>query len=177
MSERHTPQTNRTSETSQLESIPGTFGGRNLDLAEALSEAITHLERRAGGTAVLVMTAAIAVAGCGVEATGDGVPGGENNCPDTNNVDRQDGGGDGTGANCDEDRDDDGIPNGGDNCPDTYNPDETDTDDDGSGDRCDADNDGDGSHRQRRSRRLDSETGDQKLDDPQYLPAQSADDG
>ncbi|MDH3602705.1 MAG: thrombospondin type 3 repeat-containing protein, partial [Candidatus Tectomicrobia bacterium] len=86
---------------------------------------------------------------CNVEAVpddrdGDGIPDGEDNCPDTPNADQADADGDGIGDVCDVDRDGDGIPDNDDNCPDMPNADQADTDGDGIGDVCDPDRDNDG---------------------------------
>jgi len=81
---------------------------------------------------------------CARDSDDDGVPDGEDNCPETPNPDQTDTDDDGDGDACDDDRDDDGIPDDRDNCPETFNPEQTDSDDDGTGDRCDPDQDGDG---------------------------------
>jgi len=62
---------------------------------------------------------------------GDGVPDGQDNCPNIPNPDQADSDGDGVGDACD-------------NCPDTPNPDQADADSDGIGDACDPDDDNDG---------------------------------
>ena len=98
----------------------------------------------------------------------DGIPNGDDNCPNTPNPDQQDSDGDGRGDACDgsggggdNDKDDDGIPNGDgdgdgsdqdndgildddDNCPTIPNPDQADADGDGIGDVCEGSGLGDG---------------------------------
>jgi len=83
---------------------------------------------------------------CDRDRDRDGVPDGEDNCPEISNPDQADSDGDGSGDRCDGDRDSDGdgIPDRSDNCPATSNPNQSDTDGDGRGDACDDDSDGDG---------------------------------
>jgi hypothetical protein len=81
------------------------------------------------------------------DGDGDGVPDGQDNCPNAANADQADTDGDGEGDACDTDDDGDGVPDDQDNCPNASNSDQTDTDNDGIGDVCDAgvvDSDGDG---------------------------------
>ncbi|HEX2196514.1 MAG TPA: laminin B domain-containing protein [Actinomycetota bacterium] len=71
----------------------------------------------------------------------DGIPDGDDNCPDDPNPDQQDPDEDGTGDPCDEsddtDSDGDDVPDTEDNCPDDANPGQEDSDADGIGDACD----------------------------------------
>ena len=67
----------------------------------------------------------------------DGIPDGDDNCPDDYNPDQKDNDLDGLGDICDPDDDDDGISDDEDNCPDDYNLGQGDEDDDGIGDACD----------------------------------------
>lgn len=89
---------------------------------------------------------------------GDGVPDGEDNCPDVANPDQADADNDSVGDACDDcpdianvsqqgcpaddydpgrDSDGDGTPDVSDNCPDVPNPDQADSDGDSIGDACD----------------------------------------
>jgi PKD repeat protein len=73
------------------------------------------------------------------DADGDGVPNGQDNCPEQPNPDQADADGDGYGDVCDAplpDSDGDGIPDAEDNCPVNHNPDQQDTGGDGVGDAC-----------------------------------------
>ena len=74
----------------------------------------------------------------------DGLPDGEDNCPDVANPDQADADKDGKGDLCDDDTDGDGVPNDDDNCPLVENADQADLDKDGVGDACDDDIDADG---------------------------------
>ncbi len=78
------------------------------------------------------------------DGDGDGIPDGDDNCPDDANPDQADNDGDGAGDVCDPDDDDDGVLDGDDNCPFDANPDQADNDGDGAGDVCDPDDDNDG---------------------------------
>lgn len=78
------------------------------------------------------------------DSDGDGVPDGQDNCPNVVNPDQDNLDGDDNGDACDPDPDGDGVGQGEDNCPMTPNADQRDTDDDGDGDACDPDDDGDG---------------------------------
>ena len=87
----------------------------------------------------------------GGDADGDGVPDGNDNCPDTPNADQADGDSDGIGDVCDDcpndsdnDADGDGVCGDVDNCPTVANADQTDSDGDTLGDACDDDDDNDG---------------------------------
>ncbi|MGH7821828.1 MAG: thrombospondin type 3 repeat-containing protein [Candidatus Binatia bacterium] len=80
----------------------------------------------------------------GADTDGDGVPDGEDNCPQDPNPDQTDADEDGLGEECDDcpvdpdnDVDQDGVCGDVDNCPADANPDQTDTDFDGIGDECD----------------------------------------
>ena len=74
---------------------------------------------------------------------GDGVPNGEDNCPENSNPEQEDSDGDGVGDICDPDADGDGIPDSVDNCVGIKNSHQGDLDGDGLGDACDEDMDGD----------------------------------
>ena len=75
---------------------------------------------------------------------GDGVPNGEDNCPDVPNPDQQNSDGtNGRGDACDPDDDNDGVPDELDNCRVVPNTDQADRDGDGRGDACPGDADGD----------------------------------
>ena len=94
----------------------------------------------------------------GLDADGDGISDGEDNCPTTPNGDQSDSDVDGLGDACDtcpldmaNDADGDGLCADADNCPMAANADQRDSDADGLGDACDAcpldmanDADGDG---------------------------------
>lgn len=69
----------------------------------------------------------------------DGIPDGDDNCPDVANTDQADTDGDENGNACDDDDDNDGILDDDDNCPTVSNVDQSDADDDGIGDVCDSD--------------------------------------
>jgi hypothetical protein len=71
----------------------------------------------------------------------DGVPNGEDNCPDTENPNQSDMDDDGKGDACDSDIDGDGVKNPSDNCGKTPNPSQKDSDNDFIGDACDSDSD------------------------------------
>ena len=77
-------------------------------------------------------------------ATGDGVPNGEDNCPDDPNPFQDDTDLDSLGDVCDPDDDNDDFLDVDDNCPTVDNSDQFDADADGLGDACDIDDDGDG---------------------------------
>lgn len=68
---------------------------------------------------------------------GDGIPDGDDNCPETVNPDQLDMDNDGVGDVCDDDIDGDGILNTPDNCDFVFNPNQADADHDGVGDSCD----------------------------------------
>jgi PKD repeat protein len=73
------------------------------------------------------------------DADGDGIPNGEDNCPETPNQDQRDSNNNGYGDACEApqpDQDGDGVPDQVDNCPTVANPDQTDTGGDGVGDAC-----------------------------------------
>ena len=75
------------------------------------------------------------------DADTDGIPNGDDNCPETPNQDQADGDGDGYGDACDAplpDSDGDGIPDVNDNCPVNANADQRDTGGDGVGDACES---------------------------------------
>ena len=75
------------------------------------------------------------------DADGDGVPNGEDNCPETANPDQDNEDADPFGDACDippPDADNDGVPDAQDNCASVSNPDQTDTGGDGTGDACEA---------------------------------------
>jgi hypothetical protein len=72
----------------------------------------------------------------------DGVPDGQDNCPDDANADQADADGDGIGDACDDDSDNDGVPDDEDICP--GEDDNLDTDGDTIPDCLDDDADGDG---------------------------------
>jgi hypothetical protein len=84
--------------------------------------------------------------GACLDADGDEVQDGIDNCPDVPNNDQSDSDGDGTGDACEgpSDSDGDGVADQDDNCPDTPNADQEDWDADGVGDVCDPDDDNDG---------------------------------
>jgi gliding motility-associated-like protein len=71
------------------------------------------------------------------DTDGDGIPNGDDNCPDIANADQADLDGDGEGDVCDDDLDGDGVLNVDDNCPETANADQADADGDDIGDLCD----------------------------------------
>lgn len=77
------------------------------------------------------------------DGDGDGIPDGEDNCPDHYNPEQTDTDDDGIGDACDDDDDGDQIPDSADNCPLESNPNQSDIDEDGMGDLCDPDIDGD----------------------------------
>ena len=73
------------------------------------------------------------------DADGDGIPNGQDNCPEAANQDQSDADGDGFGDACDApppDADGDGIIDSEDNCPVNGNADQQDTGGDGVGDAC-----------------------------------------
>lgn len=73
------------------------------------------------------------------DADGDGIPNGEDNCPENANQDQADHDEDGYGDACDApppDADGDGVVDEDDNCPVTGNADQQDTGGDGTGDAC-----------------------------------------
>jgi hypothetical protein len=73
-----------------------------------------------------------------VDADGDGVGDGADNCPNAANPGQEDNDNDGQGDVCDSDDDNDGVPDATDNCDFTANPDQADSDNDGIGNVCDA---------------------------------------
>lgn len=78
-----------------------------------------------------------------MDSDNDGVPDGEDNCPNVANMDQSDANKDGTGDACEpDDTDGDGYPDDEDNCPMTPNKDQKDSDKDGKGDVCDDTPDG-----------------------------------
>ncbi len=75
------------------------------------------------------------------DADNDGIPNGQDNCPEHPNQDQADSDGDGYGNACDAplpDSDGDGVPDVSDNCPVNGNPDQKDTGGDGVGDACES---------------------------------------
>jgi hypothetical protein len=76
---------------------------------------------------------------CAMEADGDGICDGEDNCPADYNPAQEDADGDGSGDACDSctDADQDGVCAGADNCGALYNPAQDDPDADGVGTACD----------------------------------------
>ena len=72
-----------------------------------------------------------------IDADGDGVVDGSDNCPADANADQADLDGDGSGDECDGDIDGDGLGNEDDNAPRDANPDQQDLDEDGIGDVID----------------------------------------
>ncbi|MEE2757404.1 MAG: thrombospondin type 3 repeat-containing protein [Myxococcota bacterium] len=77
------------------------------------------------------------------DADGDGVPDGDDNCPNEANPDQLDLDEDGLGDACDDDADGDDVVDDNDNCPMVANPDQLDLNGDSEGDACDGDIDGD----------------------------------
>jgi Thrombospondin type 3 repeat/Concanavalin A-like lectin/glucanases superfamily len=113
-----------------------------------------------------------------VDADGDGVVDGSDNCPNHANADQADLDGDGRGDVCDEDVDGDGAGNEHDNCRTLANEDQADLDADGRGDACDEDIDGDGVANEDDNAPRDANPDQHDLDedgigdvvDPQVLP-------
>jgi Ca2+-binding RTX toxin-like protein len=71
------------------------------------------------------------------DADSDGIPDGEDNCPQTANPDQEDADLNGIGDACEPpDGDGDGVSDVSDNCPATFNPDQADANGDGLGDAC-----------------------------------------
>lgn len=75
-----------------------------------------------------------------VDTDNDGIPDGEDNCPETSNPNQEDTDNDGVGDVCDApditDSDNDGIPDSEDNCPTIANPNQEDDDNNGIGNAC-----------------------------------------
>ncbi|MEE2788257.1 MAG: thrombospondin type 3 repeat-containing protein [Myxococcota bacterium] len=104
-----------------------------------------------GGDGDEAVTVEADAAGLNNDIDGDGVPNGQDNCPETYNpppegateqVDDNDN--DGIGDVCDPDDDNDGVLDEADGCPTIADMNRIDTDNDGLGDACDDDADNDG---------------------------------
>ncbi|WP_437669506.1 FG-GAP repeat protein [Sorangium sp. So ce131] len=74
---------------------------------------------------------------CAVDADGDAVADGDDNCPSDPDTTQTDTDGDGDGDACDSDDDNDTRVDGDDNCPLSANPEQADADGDREGDACD----------------------------------------
>jgi hypothetical protein len=88
------------------------------------------------------LTAAVAVTD--IDADGDGILNGSDNCPGVANPSQANNDGDGQGDACDSDDDNDAVADASDNCQFVSNANQANTDGDGQGEACDFDDDNDG---------------------------------